>query len=69
MLDALRKGAQIASIDPQGSSKKQLQLQMLQEMMAIDQERASSSVVTNAIWVLMKKYFIYVAKAKMLCRT
>lgn len=47
MLKALREGAQNGAIQFKDSGKNQIQIQMLQEMMAIDRERA---MTTTRAW-------------------
>jgi fusicocca-2,10(14)-diene synthase/ophiobolin F synthase len=47
MLEALREGAQNGAVQFKGSGKNQIQMQMLQEMMAIDRERA---MTTTRAW-------------------
>ena len=51
MLIALREGAQNGSIDFKDSGKRQIQSQLLQEMVAIDRERALTATESWAKFV------------------
>ena len=51
MLDALHEGAQTGSIDFRDSGKKQIQSQILHEMVAIDRERALTATKSWARFV------------------
>ena len=51
MMDALREGAQTGSIDFKDSGKRQMQSQILQEMVAIDRERALTATESWAKFV------------------
>ena len=51
MLEALREGAQTGSIEFKDSGKKQIQSQILHEMVAIDRERALTATKSWAEFV------------------
>ena len=51
MLDAFREGAQTGSIDSRDSGKKQIQSQLLREMVAIDRDRALTTAKSWAQYV------------------
>ena len=51
MLDAFLEGAQAGSIEAKGSGKRHIQAQMLLEMLAIDRERALTTMKMWAVFV------------------